>query len=256
VSQPAEVNPGQHWRTEAYVANAGFVADLGAPVMDLLAPAAGERILDLGCGDGRLTERIAACGANVVGCDAASDLLATARGRGLGVVRADGHALPFAPVFDAVFSNAALHWMTRPQAVIAGVRAALRPGGRFVGEFGGHGNVAAIVTVLLAVLAGHGIDGRARFPWYYPTAEEYARLLRADGFVVREIALIPRPTPLPTGMVGWLETFANPFMARMTEADRAAAIAETVELLAPALRDGEGRWTADYVRLRFAATLP
>jgi SAM-dependent methyltransferase len=250
-----EVTQGQRWEAQSYVVNAGFVAELGAPVVELLAPRAGERILDLGCGDGRLTERIAAMGAEVVGADAAPDLLAAARARGIDVVLADGHRLPFVAAFDAVFSNAALHWMTRPDAVIAEVRRALRPRGRFVGEFGGHGNVAAIVTALLATLAKRGGDGMARFPWFFPTEAEYARLLVGGGFRVREIALIPRPTALPTGMAGWLDAFANPFMVGLGAADRAAALDEAVALLAPTLRDGDGRWTADYVRLRFAAEL-
>jgi SAM-dependent methyltransferase len=248
------INPGQVWRTDTYVGNAAFVADLGAPVVDLLAPRSGELILDLGCGDGRLTERIAATGAHVIGADASSDLLAAARVRRLTVVQADGQALPFGPAFDAVFTNAALHWMKKPEAVIAGVRRALKSGGRFVGEFGGHGNVAAIVTALLAVLARRGIDGRARFPWYFPTPAEYRALLSAGGFAVREIALIPRPTPLPTGMQGWLGTFANPLLADLSAEARVAVIAEAVDLLAVSLRDDSGNWTADYVRLRFAAT--
>ena len=249
-----EINSGQIWRADGYIANAAFVADLGAPVMDLLAPKPGEFILDLGCGDGRLTERIAATGARVIGADAAPDLLAAARGHRLSVVLTDGHTLPFGPVFDAVFSNAALHWMKKPDAVIAGVRRALKPGGRFVGELGGHGNVASIVTALLAVLARRGIDGRQRFPWFFPTPVEYGTLLSAGGFEVREIALIPRPTPLPTGILGWLDAFANPFLVGFSVAQRADVIAEAVDLLSVSLRDGEGRWTADYVRLRFAAT--
>jgi len=248
------INAGQRWETASYVANAGFVAELGAAVVDLLAPKPGERILDLGCGDGRLTERIAATGASVIGADAAPDLLAAARGRGIAVVRADGHALPFAPVFDAVFSNAAMHWMTRPDAVIAGVHRALRPGGRFVGELGGHGNVAAICTALLAVRKRHGGNGAARLPWFFPTAEQYAGLLAAGGFRVHAIGLMPRPTPLPTGMAGWLETFANPFFAGLVPTERGAALAEAVALLTPSLQDHQGRWTADYVRLRFAAS--
>jgi len=245
--------PGQVWRTDTYVANAAFVAELGAPVLELLAPKPGQLILDLGCGDGRLTERIAATGAQVIGADASPDLLASAKSRGLSVTLVDGHALSFDPVFDAVFSNAALHWMTRPAEVIAGVRRALKPGGRFVGEFGGHGNVAAIATALLAVLERRGIDGRARYPWFFPTTDEYAALLTSGGFTVREIALIPRPTALPTGMEGWLATFADPFLLHFSQAERAAVVAEAVALLAPSLRDAGGRWTADYVRLRFAA---
>jgi SAM-dependent methyltransferase len=244
---------GQAWTTESYVANAGFVADLGTPVLDLLAPRAGERILDLGCGDGRLTEKIAAAGASVVGTDASPDLLASAKARGIETVHADGNALPFDGEFDAVFSNAALHWMLRPAAVIAGVNRALKPGGRFVGEFGGYGNMAAICTAALAVLARRGIDGRVGFPWFFPSPKQYASLLEAGGFHVREIALIPRPTPLPTGMKGWLETFINPMTSALPAAGRAAVIDEMTELLANALRDSDGNWIADYVRLRFAA---
>lgn len=248
------ITPGQVWRADSYVANAAFVADLGAPVLDLLAPLPGERILDLGCGDGRPTEKIAAAGARVVGTDAAPDLLKAARQRGLDVVLADGQALPFAPVFDAVFSNAALHWMKKPAAVIEGVGRALHSGGRFVGEFGGHGNVAAIVTALTAVLRRHDIDAATRNPWYFPTAEEYARLLEEGGFRVEQIALIPRPTPLPTGIEGWLATFAESFLVGVSATGRTRMIADIIELISWSLRDAAGRWTADYVRLRFAAT--
>ena len=247
---------GQSWSAESYARNARFVADLGSPVLDLLAPRPGERILDLGCGDGALTERIAAAGAQVVGCDASPELVAAAAARGLTVRHADGHALPFAGEFDAVFTNAALHWMSGdPGAVVAGVHRALRPGGRFVGEFGGHGNVAAVVTALLAALDRRGADAAAATPWYFPTADEYRALLQAHGFTVDSIALLPRPTPLPTGMAGWLETFAAPFMQHLPESDRGPALAETERLLAPSLRDAGGAWTADYVRLRFAARL-
>jgi len=225
-------------------------------VLDLLAPKPGEAILDLGCGDGALTERIAACGALVRGCDASPELIEAARARALRVDWADAQALPYAAEFDAVFSNAALHWMTRPADVAAGVRRALRPGGRFVGEFGGFGNVAAIVTALIAVLQRRGIDGAAAKPWYNPTAKEYAAVLDEAGFSMVEAWLVPRPTPLPTGMAGWLETFAEPFMRRLPEAERTSALDETVRLLAPSLRDTDGQWVADYVRLRFTARLP
>lgn len=250
-------NAGQNWSAEAYARNARFVADLGAPVLALLGPRPGERILDLGCGDGALTERIQQAGAEVVGCDASPELLSATAARGLAVRLADGHSLPFEEEFDAVFSNAALHWMrSDPGAVLAGVRRALRPGGRFVGEFGGHGNVAAVVTALVAALDRRGVDGTGLVPWYFPTADAYQLLLEAHGFAVGSIALLSRPTYLPTGMSGWLATFAEPFVRALPPGERGAVLAEAERFLAPSLRDAEGRWTADYVRLRFAATLP
>lgn len=247
--------PGQVWTTDRYATHARFVTDLGAPLLELLKVTAGERILDLGCGDGVLTEKLVQAGATVVGADASTDFVAAAGARGLDVRLADGHDLPFAAEFDAVFSNAALHWMTRPDEVIAGVRRALRPGGRFVGEFGGHGNVAAIVVALTAVLARRLPDVPPPRAWYFPSADEYRARLESHGFVVDTIALIPRPTPLPTDMNGWLQTFGGPYFALLPAAERPAALADVVALLAPVLRDSDGRWTADYVRLRFAAHL-
>jgi SAM-dependent methyltransferase len=241
---------GQEWHAGRYATHARFVAELGASVLDLLAPRPGERILDLGCGDGALTEQIARAGVDVVGADAAQGLVGAARARGLDVRHIDGHALPFTSEFDAVFSNAALHWMTRPDEVLAGVRRALRPGGRFVGEFGGHGNVAAVVVALRSVLGA-----RILSPWYFPTADEYAERLEAHGFHVDSIALIPRPTLLPTDLVGWLDTFAGDFLSALPANERLAARDAVVALLTPVLRDTRGRWTLDYVRLRFAAHL-
>lgn len=249
------IKEAQSWSAEGYARNARFVADLGQPVLELLAPRPGERILDLGCGDGALTVKLVQAGADVVGADASAELVAAARALGLDARIADGQALDFGPEFDAVFSNAALHWMRQPDAVIAGVRRALKPGGRFVGEFGGHGNVAAIVTALVAALNARGLDGAARVPWFFPTPAEYAAKLETQGFRVDSIGLVPRPTPLPTGMRGWLDTFANPFLDGIDAAARASILDEAQALLAPSLRDQSGNWSADYVRLRFAATL-
>jgi trans-aconitate methyltransferase len=250
------VSEGQHWEAQRYARNARFVADLGQPVVELLAPQPGERILDLGCGDGALTRKLVELGCSVVGVDAGPDMIRAARELGLDAHVVDGHELAFEREFDAVFSNAALHWMKRdPQEVISGVARALRPGGRFVGEMGGHGNVAAIVTALLAVLERRGIDGRTAHPWYFPTPAAYRARLEGQGFKVETIDLIPRPTPLPTGMAGWSETFAEPFFKLLPEGLRQAVRDEMVELLTTSLRDETGAWTADYVRLRFRAVL-
>lgn len=242
------------WSADRYARTARFVSDLGAPVLDLLDPRPGERILDLGCGDGALALRIAASGAAVVGIDASPDMVAAARAAGVDAHLGDAHALAFDGGFDAVFSNAAMHWMTRPDAVIAGCARALRPGGRLVAEFGGHGNVAAIRTALIAVLSrDHALETALSEIWYFPTAEEHRARLEAGGFAVEDIALIPRPTPVAAGIEEWLHTLAAPVVAMLDRPARAAAVGAVAALLAPALRDASGTWWGDYVRLRFRA---
>jgi SAM-dependent methyltransferase len=207
----------------------------------------------LGCGDGVLTAAIKAAGADVLGVDLSDELLAVAKMKGLRVRKLDGHALDFDSAFDAVFSNAALHWMLKPEQVIAGVHRALRPGGRFVAECGGHGNVAALATAMRAISACRNGDPALLTPWFFPTAEEYAAMLGEGGFNVKEIALVPRPTTLKTGMEGWLRTFGRSFFDQFPEPQKSEAVAEAVELLRPSLCDRSGVWTADHVRLRFFA---
>lgn len=244
----------QKWNPDAYVASASFVPALGRPVIDLLRPAPGMRVLDLGCGDGVLTAELASLGVEVVGVDSSPEMVAVATERGLDARVGDAHELDFHAEFDAVFSNAALHWMTAPQRVVAGVARALRPGGRFVGEFGGHGNIAGIGVASQAALRLRGLPAPGN-PWYYPTAEEYRALLEAHGFTVASCELIPRPTPLPTGLTGWLETFGDALLFDVDPAERAQVRQEIAELAEPWLRDAAGGWTADYVRLRFSAAL-
>ena len=248
-------SPAQEWSAESYARNARFVADLGEPVIDWLDAKPAERVLDIGCGDGALTASIVARGADVVGVDSSRALVEAARARGIDARVMDVHALPFRDEFDAAFSNAALHWMRETDLVIANVARALRPRGRFVGEMGAHGNIAAITTAILAVLRVHGSDGEARWPWYFPTPAEFAERLEAQRFVVLRMALIPRPTPLPAGMRGWLDTFANPFLVGVQSRERDDILDEVTSLLAPSLRGRTGDWTADNVRLRFAAQL-
>jgi SAM-dependent methyltransferase len=250
----------QQWNAAGYAANAHFVPALGQPVLDLLQPQSGERILDLGCGDGALTEKLAVLGARVVGIDTSEEMIAAARKRSLDARVVDAKALPFENEFDAVFSNAVLHWIKDdPDAPVAGAFRALKAGGRFVGELGGHACVGAITVALVATLERRGVkDATSWIPWYFPTIDDYEIRLRRAGFVPQSVQLIPRPTPLPTGMRGWLETFANPFCAALPrpQDDRGGFLDEVTALLKPVLCDAAGRWTADYTRLRFAAIKP
>jgi SAM-dependent methyltransferase len=245
----------QSWSAAGYEKNARFVSDLGLEILAWLDPKPGERVLDLGCGDGALTQKIAEAGAAVIGVDASADFLSTARRRGLDVREMDGQALTFGAEFDAVFSNAALHWMTKPEAVLAGVARALKPGGRFVAEFGGHGNVAAIITAMRSAALAFGDDPALAHPWFFPTPAEYEALAVRAGFHCVRLELKPRPTHLPTGIEGWLMTFQKPFFERFNEEKRQAALQHVIELLRPSLCDSGGTWTADYVRLRVSAVL-
>jgi len=245
----------QIWNASRYAANAAFVPALGQPVLELLHPQPEERILDLGCGDGLLTEKLVAAGAQVVGVDSSADMVAAARQRGIDARVMDATKLTFDQEVDAVFSNAVLHWIKRdPDAAIASAYRALRRPGRFVGEMGGHGCVAAINLALMVGLEKRGVKNAASVcPWYFPTVDDYAARLARAGFVAESVQLIPRPTPLPTGMRAWLETFANPFCAALPEDQRADFLDEATEMLRPVLCDEKGHWTADYMRLRFVA---
>ena len=246
----------QTWNPETYSRNAAFVPQLGSGVLEWLAPQAGEQILDLGCGNGLLTEHIVASGAIVTGIDASAEMAAAARTRGIAAQQGTAESLPFTDRgFDAVFSNAVLHWVRDQDRVLDEVHRVLRTGGRFVDEMGGHGIIAAIRVAFAAVLAGLGHGELGKRDNYYPTPEIYARRLAAHGFTVARISHFPRPTPLGEGgMAAWLNTFCRGALDTLPEPMRETAISETAALLAPALRDEDGNWTADYVRLRFIAT--
>ena len=246
----------QIWDTQAYEKNGAFVHRLAGGVLEWLDAKPAETVLDLGCGDGQLTQRIASTGASVIGVDASPEMVAAARSRGILADEASAEALPYPESsFDAVFSNAALHWVRDQDAMMSQVRRVLKQGGRFVAEMGGHGNIAAIRVALMAVLARHGHADREDGVNYYPTPDAYARRLVRQGFHVERIALIPRPTPLAeSGMAAWLRTFRRGVLDGLPEPIREPVVEETVALLAPVLRDEDGAWTADYVRLRFIAT--
>jgi trans-aconitate methyltransferase len=244
----------QTWDPASYARNARFVSDLGSPVVELLAPQPGERILDLGCGDGALTRKLVELGCHVVAIDASAPQIEAARELGLDATVMNAEALPFTEEFDAVFSNAVLHWIKHADPMIAGVHRGLKPMGRFVAECGGYGCVHKIRTALVQALDRRGMHGEDRVPWYFPTPGDYATRLERAGFRVDSIALIPRPTPLPGDIIGWLETFAHSFLNGLSDAARTEYLQEVRAVLEPQLREPNGTWVADYVRLRFAAT--
>ena len=246
----SEENIATQWDPVGYDQNARFVSDLGEPVLQLMNPKAGEMVLDLGCGDGELTLKLMDAGCHVIAVDSSPAMVESSLAKGINARVMDGQHLEFEGAFDAVFSNAALHWMTQPREVIAGVKRVLKPTGRFVAEMGGQGNVVSVLAALTKVRQRRGLAPVN--PWYFPSVEEYRQLLEEAGFHVPVIQLIPRPTVLPGKLRGWLETFAGSFLS--TEgAEREEMIAEVTEDLASTLCDDSGKWTVDYVRLRFVA---
>lgn len=255
---PGERALGSGWDAELYERAAAFVWRHGSDLIELLAPQPGERVLDLGCGTGHLTAELAERGARVVGLDSDPAMIERARRSypALEFVHGDAVSFRFAEPFDAVFSNAVLHWVTRAADAAACIATALRPGGRFVAELGGKGNVQAIVSALTAALAEAGYPlAPERFPWYFPSIGEYAALLEAHGLEPAYAALFDRPTRLEGGEAG-LRTWLALFAGRLFEAVPDDVQVEVVRLLEERLRPQffrDGAWFADYRRLRIVA---
>lgn len=247
------------WNARAYDSSFGYVSAHGAPLVELLDPQPGEKILDLGCGTGVFTADIAARGGRVLGIDGSPPMIEAAISAypGLEFIVADGHDFAVAEPYDAVFSTAALHWLSRdPDAVIRCVRMALRPGGRFVAEMGGAGNCSALTAAMSTAWREYGLR-EPELPWYFPSPAEYALRLEKGGFTVRLLEYFDRPTPLdecPNGAADWVRMFAGSLLDDVPPAAVEPLLRRVNELAAPALRR-ESEWMADYVRLRFAAVL-
>ena len=246
----------QNWSPEEYRTKANFVHELGLPVIELLAPKAGEKILDLGCGTGALTKELANRGCEAVGIDESPDMVAAAREIGVDARVHDAEHLHLDETFDAVMSNAALHWMADQYAVVRGVWKVLRPGGRFAAECGGEGCIRIIREGMKIALIKRGLDYKARNPWKYPELGAYSKILENQGFKVSYIARIDRPTPLPNGLRNWLEVFANSHTQGFSQEERESFFTEVENYCRPMLYTEENGWFADYVRLRFLAYKP
>ena len=241
------------WDVERYEGNHSYVWQFGASLIEVLAPRAGERILDAGCGTGHLTAEIAKSGADVVGVDSSPEMLGQARQNypALHFALADLTNLDFAKRFDTVFSNAVLHWVKDAESAARSFARSLRPGGRFVAEFGGKGNIVTVMEALRAVL---GRDADERCPWRFPSISEYATLLERHGLEVRQASLFDRPTPVEGehGIEDWLQMFGASFFRDMPDAVARTKMAEVANYLRPnSYRDGV--WTLDYRRLRIVA---
>ena len=246
------------WDAKLYNAKHDFVWKYGSDVVSLLEPRAGERVLDLGCGTGHLTAQIAESGAKVTGVDRSAEMVAAARLAypNLKFEISDARNLTFRDEFDAVFSNATLHWIHEPELVLQGVSRALRKGGRFVAELGGKGNIRAMQDAFDCALVeiGAAKNGEVH-PWYYPSVSEYSTLAERNGLEVRFITLFDRPTGLADGAEGmrnWIVMFGADYLAKAGEARREEFLGRVEEMLRPKLfRDGQ--WWADYRRLRLVA---
>ncbi len=248
----------QAWNPSHYDQAGAFVPRLGEGLLDLLAPRRGERVLDLGSGTGDLAAQLAERGALVTGIDASTEMVTEARRKHptLSFEVADGQALSFDQAFDAVFSNATLHWMPRADAVAEGVARALRPGGRFVAEFGGARCVQAVRDAVKDELTQRGVGGAGVPPWYFPTVPQYAQVLEHAGLWVHSVLWFERPTRLEgsRGLENWLELFCLPLL-RALGAQRGAVVQGVEERCRAALfRDGS--WWLDYTRLRVVAAKP
>jgi trans-aconitate methyltransferase len=243
------------WDASLYDGKHAFVYEIARGLVEQLDPRVGERVLDLGCGTGHLTARIAESGADVVGLDRSPEMLAAARASYPFLAFVPGDAADFAlpGQFDAVFSNATLHWVSDAEGAVRCIARALKPDGRFVAEFGGKGNVAGIIAAVRQA-AAEVVGVPVEHGWYYPSVGEYAPLLERHGLEVRSAALFDRPTPLEgaDGFRDWLRMFRGGLLDRVPESAREAVVARAEEIARPQLfRDG--RWVADYRRLQVAA---
>ena len=237
------------WNATGYQEEFSYVWQSADSLLSQLSPQPSERIIDLGCGTGQLTAQIAESGADVIGLDSDAAMIEQAQRNypSVSFRVADAANFQIATPVDAVFSNAALHWVTEATAAAQCMADALKPGGRLVAEFGGSGNVQTIISALEAVS-----DRKNLNPWYFPNIAEYAAVLENVGLEVTYATLFNRPTPLgETGLSGWLQMFSQRFFSHLSQQEWQKIVKET-EIAASELRQ-DNEWVADYRRIRVIA---
>ncbi len=247
----------ESWDSELYQSSHSYIWKYGRDLLALLAAKAGERILDVGCGTGQLTAEAARSGAELVGIDSSEEMIAGAR-RNFPELRfevARAEALPYVAEFDAVFSNAALHWVRDQRGALAAIARALKPGGRFVFEMGGHRNLRQALQAGCAAMRSLGVpEPESRVPWFFPSIGEYAPMLESHGLEVQYAVLFDRPTALEgaRGFADWIEMFGN-FAIFSVAPEQRDELAKRWEDLARPMLFHDGVWTLDHTRLRMLA---
>jgi 2-isopropylmalate synthase len=243
-----------HWNPETYNKHTAFVSQLALPVVDLLNPKEGEKILDVGCGDGTLAVEIECRGAKVIGIDMSAEMVEACRDNGIETYVGSVTDLPYEDEFDAVFSNATLHWVRDARTAVQNIAKSLKVGGCFVCEFGGEGNAYHLVSAMQEVFTNHPEFGVFNNPWYFPGVKEYKNLLESEGFDVEYIEIIPRPTPMDD-ISHWLDIFANGVTSHISAEQFEVFKKEVTEILKKKIySEGKG-WVLDYKRLRVKAYL-
>jgi len=247
-----EIKETNQWNPKTYNKHTAFVSQLALPVVDLLNPKEGEQILDVGCGDGTLAVEMEHRGAKVIGVDMSTEMVEACRYNSIEAYVGSVTALPYKHEFDAVFSNAMLHWVKDARGAVQNIAKALKVGGRFVCEFGGEGNAYHLVSAMQEVFTHHPEFGVFDNPWYFPSVEAYTILLESEGFDVQYIEIIPRPTPMDD-ISNWLDIFANGVTSHLSHEEYAVFKKEAIAILKTTIYSEKEGWMLDYKRLRVKA---
>jgi SAM-dependent methyltransferase len=233
-----------------------FMTEFGMPLLELMKPRPGERVLDVGCGTGAIDKVLMDMGCTVVGVDVSAGMVEAAKSRGIDARQMNAENMTFFEEFDAVYSNSALHWMRHLDRVVSGVWRALKPGGRFIGEFGGKGSIAKIIGAIRHVMSKNGIEMESVQSWYFPSISEFSAILERIGFRVQSIELLDRPTVLPGDISDWVKMFGRHYLDSWDARERDRFLEEIRNIGKPLMVNEKGEWVADYRRLRFFAVKP